>query len=144
MQITYNRTGMLAEVAHSTDKNGRSFAVAVVKGTFDILSDGCPLAAAQQPFIYADVHHGDPASTSLKYECDFAPFKPKMDVLVNGNAVSPNQRPVRDLMVGVAVGALRKTLKVTGDRVWERGVTGLRQSTPTPFVTMPVRFERSF
>src|SRR6266542_6610715 len=94
MQITNNTTDMIAELTVPTDKDGRDHCVVVVKGTFSIGQDGkATLAKNQEPFVYADVHYGDPGTTSIKYECDFASFKPKTDVIVNGHAYSPTGKP---------------------------------------------------
>jgi hypothetical protein len=145
MQITSNTTGMPAELCVSTDKTGRDYCVCVVKGTFDIDQHGeAKLAEEQAPFVYADVHYGEPGTTSIRYECDFAPFKPNADIIVNGQAMSPQDKPVTELLVGVKVGNVQKVIKVVGDRCWENGLSGLRASAPKPFVSMPLVYERSF
>ncbi|MFO1126861.1 MAG: DUF2169 domain-containing protein [Rhodospirillales bacterium] len=146
MQITANTTGMPAEVCVSTDKAGRDYCVCVVKGTFNIDQRGeTKLAEEQAPFVYADIHRGDPGTTSIQYECDFAPFKPRVDIIVNGQAMSPDDKPLTELLVGVKVGnLLQKIIKVVGDRRWENGFSGLRASAPKPFVSMPLVYERSF
>ena len=145
MQITSNTTGMPAEVCVSTDKDGRDYCVCVVKGTFDVDERGeTRLAEHQAPFVYSDVHYGDPGTTSIRYECDFAPFKPRIDIIINGQATSPDERPVRELLVGVKVGNIYKIIKVVGDRRWENGLSGLRPSAPKPFRSMPLVYERAF
>ena len=145
MQITTNTTGMLAGLTVSTDKDGRDHCVVIIKGTFSIEKDGtATLAEAQHPLVYADKHYGDPGTTSIQYECDFAPFKPRADVIVNGFAFSPNGSPVREMLVGLQIGPVRKVIKVFGDRFWERGLTGLRPSGPKPFTQMPLTYERAF
>jgi hypothetical protein len=145
MQITANSTGMQAGVTGATDKEGREYAVVVVKGTYIVDSSGeVRLADKQQPLIYADAHHGDPGATSIKYECDFAPFKPTADVLVNGFAVSPRGNLVEQLTVSLEVGPMKKHLRVVGDRRWEAGIQGTRPTPPTPFAEMPLLFERAF
>ena len=44
--------------------------------------------------------------------------------LVLGTAHAPENKSVSSLDVGVSVGALQKTLRVFGDRVWQAGATG--------------------
>ena len=125
MQITENTTGMEADLTVATDKTGREHCVVVVKGTFTVGPDGkTALAEEQQPMTYADEHHGDPGATSIKYECDFAPFKPRADILVNGKAVSPTGDPVTEMTVGLKVGTLRKVIRVRGDRRWGKSLSG--------------------
>lgn len=145
MQITANTTGMPAELTVATDKTGRDHCVVVVKGTFAIEANGdTRLAEEQEPLVFADLHHGDPGETSIKYECDFAPFKPRADIIVNGRAMSPTGQPVSDLMVGLMVGDAKKLAKVHGDRHWEKRGKEFRVTPPEPFVEMPLVFERAY
>lgn len=145
MQINTNSTGMKAGLTVATDKNGRDHCVVVVKGTFEVGRDGdCRPAEKQEPLIVADVHHGDPASTSIEYECEFALFKPRADVIVNGMAVAPQGKPVQELTVALEVGGSRKEIRVVGDRRWDRGILGFNATKPEPFVTMPLVYERAF
>lgn len=145
MQISTNTTGMLSGLTVFTDKDGRDHCVVVVKGTFTVHQDSTvTLAEEQQPLVYADQHYGDPGSTSIQYECDFAPSKPRADVIVNGFAISKNENPVREMLVGLQVGQIKKIIKVFGDRYWDTGLAGLRPSDPKPFVNMPLKYENAF
>lgn len=145
MQISKNSTSMQAGLTVAVDKNGRDLCVVVLKGTFLVENDGkVRLADEQEPFVYADKHYGEPGTTSIKYECDFAPFKPMADVIINGRAFSPSGRPATELAVILELGFLKKQVKIIGDRLWEKTVTGLQPSTPAPFLEMPLQFERAF
>jgi hypothetical protein len=145
VQISSNTTGMAADLCVATDKSARDLCVVVVKGTFHLAPRGqAVLAEQQEPLVYADVHHGEPGSTSLRYESDFAPFKPRADILINAQAVSPMGKPVEEVLVTVELGPLRKALRVVGERRWERGFWGLRPSPAVPFLSMPLVYERAF
>ncbi len=145
MQISKNTTGMEAGICVSTNKEGYDFCVVVIKGTFSIEKDGSlVLSEEQAPLVYADEHYGDPGSTSIKYECDFAPYKPRTDILVNGHAYSETGKPISEMLVGLAVGQVKKVAKVFGNRVWKSGFTGFRASDPEPFIKIPLTFDRAF
>jgi hypothetical protein len=145
VQINTNTTGMPAGLTVATDKDGRDHCVVVVKGTFEVGADGNPRPAEdQEPLVFTDVHYGDPETSSLKYECEFAPFKPRADVIINGQAVSPNGKPLEELTVALEVGGARKEVRVVGDRHWQAGILGFMASDPTPFVAMPLIYERAF
>lgn len=145
MQITTNSTRMPAALFVAPDKDGRDHCVVVVKGTFAIDEAGEPrLAEVQAPLAYVDEHWGDPATTSVRYECDFALYKPCTDILVSAMAFAPRGKPVERLMVGVEFAGVRKELLVIGDRYWFMGAAGMRISQPAPFVTMPITFDRAF
>lgn len=64
--------------------------------------------------------------------------KSSSEYLLVGHAHSPE--PVPHLAVSVELGGRQKVVNVVGDRVWQRGVP----STPEPFTTMPLSWERSF
>jgi hypothetical protein len=129
----------------AVDKLGHEHVLVVGKATFDIANDGhCSLSTVQQPLEVADRHHGDPAASSIRYECDFALHKPFTDVVLNASAHAPAGQPVAETVVGFALGSLRKLIRVHGDRVWERSLRGLKVSAAHPFLTMPLRWERAF
>jgi len=143
MEIGANTTSMLTDLAVATDKHGRDRCVVVIKGTFAIAADGTPhLADQQEPLVYADRHYGDPSTTSIQYECDFAPSKPRADVIINGSAFSRGDVPVSEMLVGLEVNQVRKIVRVVGNRHWLSGV-GLK-SRPEPFITMALLYERAF
>jgi len=145
MQITSNTTPFLAERFVSTDKSGQKHCVVVVKATFNVKEQGrCEPAPEQTPFVYCDQHHGDPGMTSVRFESDFAPVKPRVDVLVHASAVSPRGEPVSRLQVGFAGAGIQKLAVVSGDRIWTLGITGIIASSPSPFTSMPLSWDRAF
>ena len=145
MQITRNTTSMAAGICVSTDKAGRDFCVVVVKGTFSLRSDGgVELADEQAPLVYADEHYGEPAETSIRYECDFVPFKPRCDVLMNGSAHAPGGKSATRVTVALRVGSVNKSFDVVGDRVWRRGIVGLVPTRPKAFRQLPITYDRAY
>lgn len=136
---------MEAGLTMFTDKDGRDHCVVVVKGTFIVGDDGKAILAEEQaPLVYADEHYGDPGTTAIKYECDFAPFKPQTDILINGHAYAPTGKPIKNMTVALEVGRVKKEVRVIGDRQWRRAFFWLRPSSPTSFLKMPLTFDRAF
>lgn len=145
MQISENTTPFLAERTVWSDVEGRDWCVVVVKGTFRLGERGeVDVSSEQHPFVFADQHHGDPGSSSIRYECDFAPFKPEVDVLFNGHAYAPEGRPTQQCHVRLQVGSLTKTLQISGSRYWTQGLVRLTPSEPKPFTCVPLTYERAF
>jgi hypothetical protein len=141
-----NFTSFPAEVTISTDKHGADWYLVVVKGTFSFPDGGDALPAeAQIPFFYGDKHYGEPESTSIMYESEFAPVKALADVVLIGTAHAPGGAPARSVVVELKVAEMSKRIRVVGDRVW-RSVLGLFAfpSAPKPFIKMPIRYERAF
>ena len=146
MQIVGNTTGMQADLCVAVDKAARDHCVVVVKGTFTPDDSGeLRLAEVQRPLVYADEHHGDPATTSIRYESDFAFTKPYTDVLVQGHALAARGRALEKMVVRLELpGQRKKDVLITGDRHWERGFTGMKATPPRPFTRMPLVYERAF
>jgi hypothetical protein len=65
-------------------------------------------------------------------------------VIVNGHAYSPTGEPVQEVDVILEIGSIKKHIRVVGDRHWRKRVFRLRPSPPTPFVKMPLVFDRAF
>src|SRR4051812_40305446 len=137
-----NQTPFQAQLFPALTKEGDELCLVIVKGTFTFDRAGVQPAEAQQPLATADVHYGEPATTSAKYEADTSPPKLGTDVVLVGQAHS--DRAVTELDVGLSVGPWRKVLRVFGDRVWYQGPLGWTPTAPKPFRSMPLTYERAF
>jgi len=125
------------------DAEGIDCLFTVVKATLT-LGEGLSLAETQLPVVLADEYHGDPGKTSIKRPSDVSLIKPATDVLLLGRAHAPGGRPTTEMDVSLAVGPLQKTIRVLGDRVWERSGPGHAISHPAPFDALPLVWERAF
>lgn len=118
----------------------------LVKRTYDILPGGrCARSAEDRRLIPGDVHYGDPACSSVRFESDFVPFKVATDVVVEARAYAPGGRPVQQLDVSVSVGPFTKAVRVIGDRVarHRRGAAPVF-TDPVPFTEMELRYELAY
>jgi hypothetical protein len=142
-----NSTRMVAGYTMGMEPSGRELLVVVVKGTFRIPArSGEPLRLheEQQPLVMSDVFFGEPGLSAPRYEVDFAPRKQRCDVLLNATAYVPDGRPATRVTVGARIGSWSKSFEVVGDRVWEAGLSGIGASVATPFVQMPITYDRAF
>jgi hypothetical protein len=145
MQITSNTTGMLADLAVAADRDARDHCVVAIKGTFRTNERGeLSLADEQRSLVAADEHYGDPATTSVRYECDFALEKTLTDVIVMGKAVAPRRKHVTKLAVRLEVNGKAKDLVVYGERRWVTALGSVVASDPLPFDEMPITFDRAW
>jgi hypothetical protein len=146
MELT-NSTRMLAGYTMGMEPSGREFLIVVIKGTFRIPTEqGAPLRLHEEqvPLVMSDVFYGEPGLSAPKYEVDFALRKPRCDVLLNASAHAPGGRPTRRVEVAAHIGNWSKSFAVVGDRVWEADGVGIGASSPIPFVTMPITYDRAF
>jgi hypothetical protein len=141
-----NATGMSAAFTMGLDPDGTERIVVVVKGTFLLPSrEGVPaLAETSDPLVFADTFTGKPGFSAVIYESDFAPFKPRCDVLLVGSAYAPNGRETTSVTVGMRVGSMTKGFEVVGDRHWTVGIGGIAPSRPKPFTSLPITYDRAF
>ena len=123
-----------------------SFLTIVVKGTFAIPEQGQALSTdAQAPIAYGDEPFDKENGGSIKFESDIAPFKPRADIVLVGNAYAPPSKLVTGIDVCVRIGSFQKVLRVLGDRTWQSSTfSAARSTSPVPFEKMPIIYERAY
>ena len=114
-------------------------ATVIVKASFELTAGTMPLAPSQDSPNSHDNHWDDDDSRSVYAPSDLAPFKPKADVMLVGDAYAPNGEAVRSLVVRLRVGSIDKAIEVHGDRQEKNGKLGEGE----PFVRMALRYERA-
>ena len=126
------------------DEQGIETVYVTVKATFDMRPGGLEVAAVQRPLFVMDEYWGSPEHSSLKYASEAHLMRPGTDVVVIGEAHAPRGCPTDSCPVSVQVGSMRKTLIVSGDRIWRGGTVSPRISPPEPFLKLPLVYERAF
>jgi hypothetical protein len=146
MWMIDNATPFPAERGWFLDKNGAKYWIVAVKATYDVLHDGSTtIAEKQEPPLITDEFSGEPEKSSILYSNDLAGPKAVTDVLLNGHAYAPFEKPAAQVDVELSVGSITKTLRVYGDRWWERNfLAGIFMTAPAPFLKMPINYERAF
>lgn len=141
-----NATRMVAAYTMGVEPSGRESLVVVVKGTFRLPKDGedVRLHEKQVPLVMADTFTGEPGFSAPQYEVDFAPKKPRCDVILLGSAHAPDGRPCTRVSVAMRVGSITKTFAVVGDRHWNASAVGIRASQPEPFLIKPISYDVAF
>jgi hypothetical protein len=139
-----NDTPFAAERSVQLDPNGVQHWVVVVKGTYRFDGPAPALTDQQEPVCIASEYLGDAGSSSLLRETEMTYAHPGTDVIVNGAAYAPQGKSVRQMDVRVSIGQSAKALRVFGDRQWVSGGPDLLPSSPVPFQTMPICYERAY
>ncbi len=134
-----NTTPFKATIAVLPDRAGIDTLFVIVKATAT-LRPTLSLADEQTAPIMADEYHGDPARSSLRAVSDLHLGKPGTDVLLTGRAWAPEGRPAPRTLVTLSVAERRKSVHVSGDRIWRNG----QPSNPQPFESIPLVWERAF
>ena len=142
-----NATKLAAGFNVAMDKTGREWLVVVAKGTYgfpDYSDREPPLLDEQVPLVMTDEFTGEPGLSAPLCENDFAPRKPRCDVLLNGSAYAPSGRPATKVQVTMQVGALTKSFNVFGNRVWQSSTLYMSPSSPEPFTVMPLSYNNAY
>lgn len=144
-----NATRMTAGCNMGLEPSGRESLVVAIKGTFRFPEPGEPhthfaLHEKQVPLVMADTFTGEPGLSAPVYEVDFAPRKPRCDILLLGQAHAPRGNPATRVDVGMRVGQWQKRFTAVGPRHWDCGLATLRATAPEPFVTQPISYDVAF
>ena len=143
---TINRTSFEVESIPFKGPDGESFATIIVKGTFTVSPEGQVQEADEQlPIAYGDTPFEDQEGGSVQFEADIAPYKPRADIVVVGQAYAPAGQAVRGIDVSLRVGKLHRVLRVYGDRQWHlSSLMSTYATEPQLFTKMPLTYERAF
>jgi uncharacterized protein YjbI with pentapeptide repeats len=119
----------------------------IVKGTFRLTPGSAAVLADEQFFPTGDEPYPDDtdAAGGPRYESDFAPYKPRCDLLLVGKCYAPAGRPTERCSATFRVGGVSKTIDIVAERHW-RYAMGVfpKLSEPVPFTEMELRYERSY
>lgn len=114
-----------------------------IKATYRLVHGGEAAIIESVPIASEDERWGDAPEASLRCAAELVPYKPRADLLLVGHAHAPGGREVPQLVVRWRVGEFEKAVRVSGDRTWVRREGELEVSEPTPFSTLPLRYERA-
>ncbi len=138
-----NQTPFALELLALADEDLRPLLVLVVKATYALDGARLRLAEEQVPVHVSGVPWGPPERSSYRYEPECAFIKPATDVVLVGSAWAPHAN-TRELLVSLRVGPVAKSLRVVGNRVWQKRLGFTSMSSPEPFEYMPLVYERAF
>ncbi len=141
-----NRTPFTPLVFVAQDEDGDDFYSILAKGSLRITPTGRLASTGESSELFvADQYHGQPASSSVRFESDVVPFKLCTDIVVHADAIPPQGRPQRRWVASVRVGTLHKAIHVTGPRYWESTLLGARRLTEPELASrVPLRYELAY
>ena len=144
-----NHTRFPSQYFQMMDVNDQIFHVMVARLTYDMQradDEGLLLLAeAQTPLTESDRYYGAINRSSLIEESDYAPYKPRCDILfAHAVAYPPTGKASARWPVGVRIGGWQKRLAVTGPRLLERTRLGWKLADPEPATQVPIRYERAW
>ncbi|MCF6324604.1 MAG: DUF2169 domain-containing protein [Gammaproteobacteria bacterium] len=135
----HNSTPFAASMAFFPDEKAVDTLYLTVRATFNIGAQWT-LAEEQLPPLEGDEYWGEPGESSVKYGSDYHLGKLRSDIVMLGDAYTPDGKEVRELDVSLSVGEAHKNIRIFGDREWQGGCITAAQ----PFTAMPLIYEKAF
>ena len=170
-----NRTPHAAIQFDMVDQFGAAFHVVVARMGYTLGPCGADGVASllpmarQSPLATEDRHLHNDTQAGTVQESDFAPYKPRCDVIVNGVAHAPRGQAMPQFLVNLKVQSKKKTLidktlQVCGERAFRKksiltrlpqgcarvATAGLLRpnpwhlSAPEPFLQLPLHYAYSY
>lgn len=139
-----NESPYAAFPAPLIDAEGRDVLVTIVKATF-LVDRGGALRLAPDPSpvrVSDELHDPDDPRSSLRFPSDVSLPKRGTDVIVVGDAVSPE--PVKVMDVAVMVKKRVVPLRVHGTRVFFAGLLGASVGPAAPVERVPLMYELAY
>lgn len=139
-----NHTPFAFEPIFLADEDGQPLFTPLIKATY-VYQDGMELNLSEEqvPVNFSGELHGDPETSSYKYEPECSFIKPATDIVLIGHAHAPNSKTT-ELDVGLRVGPVQKIVHVIGDRYLTNYKGAVSISTPMPFEKIPLTYERAY
>ncbi|MCW5201728.1 DUF2169 domain-containing protein [Desulfobulbus sp. US4] len=138
-----NKTGLtIAPLVGRMNFPGQTLTL-IMKGTFDLNHGETATVSEEQLYPTGDEFYpDDEQQQSVRYESDFAYYKPKADLLLVGKCHTPEGTPLQTCTATFQVGSKRSTVAVHGNRYKQPIVK--TASSPDPFTVMDIRYDNSF
>lgn len=123
----------------------RTVWLVAIKATFDICDDHT-LTLSRHPIEVLDtpVYRGKEGSRSLIYDSDLMGLKPRIDIILNASAYQPNNIAGTELEVGFFIDHWGKTLRIVGNRLWDRFLGTMVKTYAQPFTQKPIVYELAY
>jgi hypothetical protein len=136
-----NRTPYPAGLFRTIITDTRFAAAALARVTYDIV-EACLVPSKDQPWIISFPPRETEYGTMNSDECF---YRGGVDLFLFGHACAPGGRPVNQMNVVIEVGeGFRRSVMITGDRVWQKVGEKIVPSEPKPFLSIPLTLENAF
>jgi hypothetical protein len=135
-----NHTRFPAGIFRTVIDQHRIAASVLVRITFD-LREGVLVPSEEQVWLVSGPPWEGPQGPM---DSDEVFFKGGVDLFLFAHARAPRHRPVKQMEVRIAVGSWQRSIRVTGERAWVRGLRTLQPTDPVPFLELPLTLANAF
>jgi hypothetical protein len=144
-----NHTAFPSQYFQMLDVSDQVFHVVVCRQTYNLCQvddEGrVVLADVQTPLVATDQFYREINASSLIQESDFAPYKPKCDILFAYTyAHAPEGKASARWQAGIQIDEWQKHFRVTGTRKLWRASGGWQLTEPEPVTQVPICYENAY
>lgn len=106
MENFANLTAFPALLFDSLDQHDHGFTTVVARLRYDlnVQTGQLTLCEEQGELMEEDSYFGEEGRSSVRFESDLAPYKPRMDLVINATAWAPKDKPAKSFTAGIQVG----------------------------------------
>ncbi|WP_312046498.1 DUF2169 domain-containing protein [Erwinia sp.] len=143
MENFKNLTPFPALLFESLDQHDHGFTTVVARLSYDlnIHSGTLTLCEDQGELVEQDSYFGETGRSSTRFESDLAPYKPRLDVVINATAWAPEDKPVKAFTAGIQIGDITRLLRINGAREWRKMLASWQLSDAQPLTSLDIRYE---
>ncbi|WP_367395412.1 DUF2169 domain-containing protein [Pantoea sp. Ep11b] len=143
MENFANLTAFPALLFDSLDQHDHGFSTVVARLSYDldIKSGELVFCEDQGELVEQDSYFVEQGRSSVRFESDLAPYKPRMDVVINATAWAPEDKPVKSFTAGVQLGDFTRLIKINGPREWRKMIATWQLSESQPITSLDLRYE---
>lgn len=143
MENFANLTAFPALLFDSLDQHDHGFSTVVARLSYDldIKSGELVFCEDQGELVEQDNYFAEQGRSSVRFESDLAPYKPRMDVVINATAWAPEDKPVKSFTAGVQLGDFTRLIKINGPREWRKMIATWQLSESQPITSLDLRYE---
>ena len=148
--MLHNLSPWQASLTENWQQNKQKCLTLVVKQSFEFDDNGQVfLMETGDDIVMADEMLADPIKSSLKNTNETAAFKAGFELYGNLTAYPPKGKQAKVIEVNVTLKqqesiVFSKTLRVTGERIWQSSLLGNTTSSPQPLAATPLNYENTY
>ncbi|CAO95688.1 DUF2169 family type VI secretion system accessory protein [Erwinia tasmaniensis] len=143
MQNFINLTPFPALQFESLDQQDHGFTSVVARLSYDldIHSGTLRLCKEQGELVEQDEYFGETGRSSTRFESDLAPYKPRLDVVINATAWAPQDNAVKSFTAGIRIGEATRLIRIFGAREWRKMIASWQLGEAKPIASLDLRYE---
>ncbi|MCJ8321135.1 MAG: DUF2169 domain-containing protein [Colwellia sp.] len=148
--MLHNLSPWQGTIVENWQQNKQKGLTVVVKQSFEYDDKGNVYAMeTSEDIVMADEMLAEPISSSIKTANEIPAFKKGFELYGNITAYPPKAKQAKVIEVTISLtqenrSVFSKTLRVTGDRVWQKSLLGKTASVPETLVATALSYENTY